>query len=399
MKDLPYVSDGKKLRFSPQPVPEADFRTADFGVRKLVAHLKPFRHYRISFKIRTENLLPDVYYKFRISCYYRPTKESQLYDPPLKPTQDWTDVEFTFDTYESGEVHFHVGKGGRKITGSYEIKDVKIEEYGPCRMLTTDGMAPVVKDAKTGFVYEAGRDYVPLARLKRFRVYPGDRPQMFDVPAGSRIAKGSEVLVDCWKPGVLGHRQYSACPSAEAVYRYDEESARKIHEFFRPRTWLLGVDEWRVINRCKRCQDRNVSPAVLLAESVRRQYDIIRKVNPKAEISAWADMFAPTDNARDNYYCVKGDLTGTWNMVPKDILMVVWENGHGPIALKHFADNGFRTLAGAYYDHATLDNDRKWLDACNGTPGCLGLMYTTWQQKYGLLEDFAEMVNRDGRQK
>jgi hypothetical protein len=76
--------------------------------------------------------------------------------------------------------------------------------------------------------------------------------------------------------------------------------------------------------------------------------------------------------------------------------MVVWENGHGPIALKHFADNGFKTLAGAYYDFPNLDNDRKWIKACNTTPGCQGLMYTTWQQKYGLLEDFAEMVKNEG---
>ena len=91
-----------------------------------------------------------------------------------------------------------------------------------------------------------------------------------------------------------------------------------------------------------------------------------------------------------------GDITGSWNFVPKDILMVVWENGHGPVAMKHFADNGFRTLAGIYYDHSDLENDRKWLKECNRTKGCQGLMYTTWQRKYGLLEDFAEMV-KSGR--
>lgn len=110
-------------------------------------------------------------------------------------------------------------------------------------------------------------------------------------------------------------------------------------------------------------------------------------------------MFAPTDNARNHYYCVKGDITGVWNLIPKDILMVVWENGHGPVALKHFSDNGFQTLAGAYYDFPTLDNDRKWLESCNATPGCQGLMYTTWEQKYGLLEDFADMMKKGGVQK
>jgi hypothetical protein len=399
MKDLVYVSDGKKLRFEPQPISDREFAIADFGVKPVVARLKPYHHYRITFKIKTENMFPDIYYKFRISCYQTETKESQLFDPPLKPTQDWTDVEFAFDTYESGAMKFYAGKGNQKVLGSYQVKDVKIEECGPCRMLTTDGMAPVLRDARTGLVYEAGRDYVPLGRMKRFRTYPNDKSIAFDLPAGSRIAKGAKVLVECWKPAVVGHRQHSGCPSAEGIYRYDEQSARKIQEFFRPKTWLLGVDEWRVANRCKRCQARNMSPAELIAECTRRQYDIIRKVNPNAQIAAWADMFAPTDNARNHYYCVKGDITGVWNLIPKDILMVVWENGHGPVALKHFSDNGFQTLAGAYYDFPTLDNDRKWLESCNATPGCQGLMYTTWEQKYGLLEDFADMVKKGGVQK
>ena len=394
MKGLVYESDGKNLCFSPQPVPEEDFKASDFGARIVNAKLKPFHHYRISFKLKTENLLPDIYYKFRVSCRYVVTGEHQLYDPPTKPTQDWTDVVFTFDTYESGEISFSAGRGARNMTGSFKVKDVRISEWGPCGMFSSDGMEPVVRDAETGVVYEPGRDYTPFPRMKRFREFPDSKWTTAAIPAGSRIAKGAKLLVDCWIPAVEGQRQYSGCPSFEETYRYNEESARKIEAFFHPKTWLLSVDEWRVANRCKRCQSRNVSPAVLMAENVKRLHGIIRKVNPKAEIAAWADMFAPTDNAHDHYYCVKGDITGSWNLVPKDILMVVWENGHGPIALKHFADNGFRTLAGAYYDHNDLDNDRRWLEACNATPRCQGMMYTTWQRKYGLLEDFADMVRK-----
>ena len=394
MKDLVYESDGKKLRFCPSPVSEEEFKVSDLGTRFVMAKLKPYRHYRLTFKLKTENLLPDIYNKFRIGCRYMKTGEHQLYDPPMKPTQDWTDVVFTFDTYESGEIRFSAGRGSSKVTGKYWIKDAKIVEWGPCNMMSSDGMEPVVRDAVTGVVYEPGRDYLPFPKMTKPKAQADFKWVTADIPVGSRIAKGAKVLVDCWIPAVVGQRQYSGCPSTESVYRYNEESARKIHEFFRPKTWLLNIDEWRVANRCKRCRDRNVSPAVLIAENATRQYNIIRKVNPDAEVAAWADMLAPTDNAHDNYYCVNGDITGSWTMVPKDILMVVWENGHGPVALKHFTENGFRTLAGAYYDHDDLKNDRKWLDACNATPGCQGLMYTTWQRKYGLLEDFAEMVKK-----
>ena len=395
VKGAPYVCENGRLRFDPQPVSAEAFNTADFGVRQVKAHLKPFTHYRITFKLKTENLLPDIYHKFRLSCWYK-AGGSQLYDPPMKPTQDWTDVTFTFDTYESGEMTFSAGRGRRDITGEFWVKDVRIEERGPCNVLTTDGMAPVVRDAATGAAYEAGKDYEPFPKMRRFIEMPDSKPLEVAVTKGGRITPGARLLVDCWIPAVEGQRQYSGCPSAEQSYAYFEKSAREIEAFFHPKTWLLGIDEWRVANRCKRCQARNTSPAVLMGECVTRQHAIIRRVNPKAEIAAWADMFAPTDNARKNYYCVKGDITGSWNHVPKDILMVVWENGHGPVALRHFAENGFRTLAGAYYDHDDLANDRKWLEACNRTPGCQGLMYTTWQNRYGLLEDFAELVRSGG---
>ena len=398
MKGLLYESDGERLVFRPQPVSEEDFRARDFARKTVMARLKPFRHYRLTFKLKTENLLPDIYNKFRISLNYPVTREGQLYDPPMKPTQDWTDIVFTFDTYESGEVAITAYKW-RNTTGSFEVKDAAISEWGPCHMLSSDGMAPVVRDMATGMVYEPGRDYSPVPKMKAFKENPDDSWQTLELLPESRIAKGAKVLVDCWIPAVVGQRQYSACPSAESIYRYFEESARKIEDFLHPKTWFLAVDEWRIANRCLRCQKRNCSPAELIGGAVSRQYTIVRKASPKAEIAAWDDMFAPTANARDHYYCVKGDITGSWDHVPKDVLMVAWENGRGPVALKHFAENGFRTLAGAYYDHDNLDNDRKWLEACGETPGCQGMMYTTWKKKYGLLEDFADMVKKGFRPK
>ena len=62
-------------------------------------------------------------------------------------------------------------------------------------------------------------------------------------------------------------------------------------------------------------------------------------------------------------------------------------------SLAHFSGLGFRTLAGAYYDGDTLDNPRGWLEALDGTPGAAGIMYTTWQNKYGLLAEFGDLVS------
>ena len=58
-----------------------------------------------------------------------------------------------------------------------------------------------------------------------------------------------------------------------------------------------------------------------------------------------------------------------------------------------FPDNR-RSVSGAYYDADTLDNPRGWLEELQKTPNAQGIVYTTWQNKYALLEEFAKLVNR-----
>ena len=61
-------------------------------------------------------------------------------------------------------------------------------------------------------------------------------------------------------------------------------------------------------------------------------------------------------------------------------------------AAAFFAERGFRTQAAAYYDADNLDNCRAWLETCKRTPGCTGIMYTSWRNKYKLLAPFGELV-------
>ena len=63
-------------------------------------------------------------------------------------------------------------------------------------------------------------------------------------------------------------------------------------------------------------------------------------------------------------------------------------------SLAHFSGLGLRTFAGAYYDGDTLDNPVGWLEAIERTSNASGIMYTTWQSKYGLLAGFGDLVSR-----
>jgi hypothetical protein len=55
---------------------------------------------------------------------------------------------------------------------------------------------------------------------------------------------------------------------------------------------------------------------------------------------------------------------------------------------------GFKTLAGAYYDADDLENPKGWLESLDRTPGAMGIMYTTWENKYRLLADFGDLVSK-----
>ena len=45
-------------------------------------------------------------------------------------------------------------------------------------------------------------------------------------------------------------------------------------------------------------------------------------------------------------------------------------------------------------DADDLDGCRAWLETCKRTPGCTGIMYTSWRNKYKLLAPFGELVRK-----
>ena len=108
-------------------------------------------------------------------------------------------------------------------------------------------------------------------------------------------------------------------------------------------------------------------------------------------------MLDPNHNAnpdRKYYYLAEGNYAGSWNHVPKELVIVCWNYRVRTESLKHFSSLGFRTMAGAYYDADNLENPEGWLQALHNTPGASGLMYTTWLNKYDLLGPFGDLVSK-----
>ena len=77
----------------------------------------------------------------------------------------------------------------------------------------------------------------------------------------------------------------------------------------------------------------------------------------------------------------------------QDIGKVPWYFEKRKESLQFFAERGHRQIIAGYYD-GKPEQIRDWLKAASPFPGVMGVMYTTWQHKYGDLEPFAQMANQ-----
>jgi hypothetical protein len=102
-------------------------------------------------------------------------------------------------------------------------------------------------------------------------------------------------------------------------------------------------------------------------------------------------MFDPNHNALDHYYLCNGSLAESWQGLPADVIIANWNGGKAAKSLKWFADHGQAQVIAGYYDGG-LDNFKKWTEAAKGVPKVNGFMYTTWQNKFDLLEDYGKAM-------
>jgi len=57
---------------------------------------------------------------------------------------------------------------------------------------------------------------------------------------------------------------------------------------------------------------------------------------------------------------------------------------------KFFADRGMRQIFAGYYDGNEHGEDvAPWFKGVAGLPGIVGAMYTTWQDKYAAMDEWA----------
>jgi len=351
--------------------------------------LPPYRCYHLSAMVRAEGYTgrPQI----AVLGSKGPNQGSrplQFANLRIKSSQDWSRVDAVFDTLSYNDLAIYFGVWG-PAKGELQWKDWRIEEVGLVNVVRRPGAPCVVKgeDAKT---YAEGKDYEPIADPKMgVNPWKGSYDVWHDPPAirTHGLPDGTRLRVSWYYPPIIYDDQVTVCPSEPKTLELLADEAKRVRQAFGPAAagYMMSHDEIRVLNWDQSCETRHLTPGQILADNVRQCANLLQG----EPTYVWSDMFDPFHNAvGKDYYLVNGPLTGSWEGLPKDVIVVNWNFTKRDDSLKFFADRGHRQVIAGYYDH-DVSQIRQWLKSADKVPGVVGVMYTTWKHRYDDLEAFA----------
>lgn len=388
--DESFVLEGNTLRTTAPHSPNTRI------MKKLT--LTPFRHYRISLKIKTAQFNSPVEIK-PLTPKGRTLNYTNL---QVQSTQDWKTHTITFNSLDNEEVNLYMGAWG-PTEGTLWISEPVLEVCGAVNLVRRDTAPISVKavvndDAPTELV--EGVDFEKWEDPKLGRVpYGGEYDTWHESPPIRLIRKfpeGTKLSVSYYHTHVVYEGQVCGAISDKKFEELLQNQIDRVTDLFPLRDLMMSHDEYRVMGWTSSNipgLSKNISPGDLLTHNARHCFDTIHRKSPKSQVFIWSDMFDPFHNAVDNYYLVNGSLKSA--ILPKEVQVMNWNFGKRQESLNHFAQLGHKQVIAGYYD-GSVSQVNSWLDTItnNNITGVEGVMYTTWQRKYQDLESFAKTVRQ-----
>lgn len=425
VKDLPLVVRDGRLKIDSSDAPSlpadgfADLKNWDFHDKTMVQddrgvlHLsgsdgdfggnarifkkiavQPWRQYHLSLRVKTRVFSGTPEIKALVQLEDGDLFDIQLSSLGVHHTQDWQLHHVTFNSQNFTNIQLGIGKWG-KAMGDLWLSDPKIEEVAFINLVRRPG-APLELRTVDGRELVEGRDFEPLADPGLgAKPWKGEYDSYHEPPiAHTSLPDGTRVLASYYHGALVMKNQAVICLSEQKTYDLLRDQAVRMHALWGAKAYMMSHDEVRVMNHCAACQARQLTPGQLLADNVKRCAAILREVNPGGRIYIWGDMFDPHHNAVPGpYYLVNGPITGSWEGLDKDIIIVPWYLEKRAESLKFFADRGHLQVIAGYYDDDPA-KVRDWLKAAQPFPQSVqAVMYTTWESNYGALEKFSEMID------
>jgi len=353
--------------------------------------VRPGRHYEFSAWAKSQDFANAN--SVRLLALDAKGRVLSFEDVSIQPTMDWKQVEITFDSRDDEEVFLYLGVWGGS-TGKLWWDDVRLTELGLTNFVRRPG-CPLTVVGENGAAYEEGRDFEKVEDPRSGQIpWPGEYEVTHVSPPikltpNSRIKDGQRLRVSFSHALITESGKTALCLSEPASRTIEDREITRIAELFGPSNIFFAHDEIRVMNWCHACQQRNLTPGKILAADVAADSKTARALAPKGTQFIWSDMFDPFHNATANYYLVNGDLRGSWDGLPKEMVVVNWNSGQAEKSLAFFSKLGHPQILAGYYD-GPADSIKGWLAKSKGGDGVVGVMYTTWQNKYDDLEAFAK---------
>ena len=360
-------------------------------------NVRPNTPYRFSCWIKTKDLSPTGSFHLLALATSQEGKSLTFHEGGLEPTADWKKVDVVFNSLGEHEVALYAGFWGQG-KGTFWIDDLALEELALVNLLRRKGCPFEVKSADGKITYQEGRDYEPVADAKLGQVpWLGEyefehRGAVIGITPRSRIRGGDRLRVSWYHPIITHGSQVMCCLSEPELDKILLDQARRINELFQPKSFFMSHDEIRVANWCRACQDRKLSPGELLAENVRRCTDDSQVGEPKGPGLRLVRHVQPTSQRRRQLLSrewVAQRIMG-WHF--ERVVIANWNSGKAKESLTFFADRGHKQLIAGYYDADDLSNFQQWDQAARNIRGVTGFMYTTWQAKFGLLEQYGQAM-------
>ncbi len=365
--------------------------------------VRPWQQYRLSYWVHLENA--SGYYQTLVLearsdrhlqiCGYRTRGEEGA--PIIKTlhgkTADWVRQAVTFNSLDNTKVRIYIGVWGKESGGKLWVDDVQIEPVPTLNVIRRDSL-PLKLVGEDGTTYEEGRDFERVVDPKlgrarwsgTFGVYH-DPPQI-RLTQNSRIRDGQRVRLSCYHALLMPHDQVNCTLADPKVFEILRQMVRANERLLSPDGWFLGYDEMRVAG-WEPLEQKFKTTGEALAFNVRRSCEIVRAEGGGKPMCTWSDMFDPGHNAHENYYMVANTLAGSWEGLPKDMMIVTWVPWRK--STEFFARRGHRQIVAGYYDGDVKRNHDNWAKAVAGLPGIIGTMYTTWSQNWSDLEAYARI--------
>jgi len=342
--------------------------------------LPTFRCYHVSVWIKTQDFqgVPEI-------KALAGDRSLQYQGLGVKRTQDWTRHDVVFNTLDNERVAVYFGVWG-DAKGRLQWKDWKIEEAGLVNVLRRPG-TPVVVKSESGTAYVEGKDYEKIEDPKLGNTpWSGEYEAWHTPPViRTKLPDGTKLRVSWYHPAIIYDGAVMACVSDPETNELLKDEATRVRALWDSKGYMMAHDEIRTLNWDAACQNRKLDAGPLLAENVR----LCQKLLGGAQAYVWSDMFDPHHNARKDYYLVRGDLKDSWEGLDKSVIVVNWNFGERDKSLRFFADRGHKQVIAGYYD-GPVDQVKEWLAAAAKVKGVVGVMYTTWQNKFDELEAFAK---------